>query len=661
MFRRAVLPFSFAVLAQAVFVFLYLGHERAINFWDYAMYSNMAVRLWAQGGWADFAQSFAQKYNLLFALPSLISFSLLGTSRTVFIVTNMIVYGAAYQLAAGFLLRRLYGLSWQAALLAAAGICCLVPFLWYPLLEGYPDHGAAALLLAAMALACEKEKSAKNALVLGLLVGLSIVFRRHYAYAGLAVLAAGAVVDFPQWKKKSFWQTHALRGIAALAALMMIEPSYLQEMLTADYKTLYQSYERPAPYFFHFAAAHGGTLLLVTAGAGWFLAWRKSLVEKRGAAFILLSVLLWLLLWGFGPSQAGQHYLIALLPLFFIVGLAGLFVALKKERVVFWMTLMLLASNAAFCFWLAPRFVLPSEPPAFSVFGTPRAPWVRHDNDALIALAQVVAKTTTDGDTIVVSGSSFLFNQDLVRALYTDVLREAAPAYRFIPAPESDGDQPPPLDVYAAANVYLVATPAQFHLDPARQKNVAALAAMFPPPPALTPFFTKDEKTFLLDGGVSISIWRRSPWTPQMLHEGLKTIRATTPSPQPWVLEKAGAHFFPLPSVSPFSAFQLALTPQKPLARLFLDEPLDKGAYRLGLTLEKSAGCPALSVRALLRDPVGGSEKEQSSLLPNSPSLFFFPFDVGSSGSFLSIEVKSPTTNVCWAALRDVFVEKTFR
>ncbi len=661
MFSRAALPFSFLLLAQAVFVFLYLIHETAVPFWDYAMYANMAIGLWTQGGWADFAQSFSQKYNLLFTLPSLLSFSLFGASRLVFVLTNFLIYGAAYQLAAGFLLQRLYGLSWRTALWLAVGVCSLTPFLWYPLLQGYPDHGAAALLLVALALACGKGGGGKQALLIGLLIGLAVVFRRHYAYAGLAVLAAGGLVDMPQWKTKKFWQVHALRGLAALAALTVIEPAYLQEMLVADYTRLYQSYGRPAPYFFLFVAAHAGVILLAAAGAGWVWAWKKRLLEKRGALVALLAVFLWLLLWGFGPSQAGQHYLIALLPVVFIVGLAGFFVAMKNRRFVFGLSLGAMIVNAAFCFWLAPRFILPSEPPSFAVFGTPRLPWVRHDLPELAALAQYVATTTKDSDTIVVSGSSFLFNQDLVRALYTDVLRTPAPAYRFIPAPESDGDQEPPLDVYAAANVYVVASPAQFHLDPARQKNVAALASLFPPPPALASFFTRDEKSFSLDGGVSVAIWRRAPWTPAALHEGLKKSRTIAPSPHLWVLEKAGAAFAPLPASAPFSAFQLVLTPQKPLARLFLDEPLAAGAYRLGLTLEKGVACGPLSLHAALRNPSGSLQKEQTVTPPTSPALFFFPFTVDRDGGFLSLEIKSPTASACFLTLQNVFVEKTFR
>lgn len=655
------LSFCFILLGQALLVFLYLGHENAIPFWDYAMYANMAIGLWEQGGWTNFAQSFSQKYNLLFAPPSLFSFSIFGASRPVFILTNFVVYGAAYQLAAGLLLRRLYGLSWRTALWLAVGVCSLTPFLWYPLLQGYPDHGAAALLLFALALACGKSGGAKQALLIGLLIGLAVVFRRHYAYAGIAVLAAGALVDLPYRKTKRFWVAHALRGLAALAVLAVIEPAYLQAMVLADYTSLYQSYERPALYFFHFALAHHGAALLIAALTGLTLAWRKKLLEKRGAFVVVLAVFLWLLLWGFGPAQAGQHYLIALWPLPFIMGLAGFFVAWKHRSFAFGLGLGALIANAAFCFWLAPRFVLPNAPPSFSIFGIARPPWIRTDNEALIALARYLGETTKDNDTLVVSGSSFLFNQDLMRAVYTDVLKDVTPAYRFIPAPESDGDQEPPLDVYAAANVYVVASPAQFHLDPARQKNVAALAALFPPPPALASFFTKDEKTFSLDGGVSVSIWRRAPWTPAALYEGLEKIRSLVPTQRLWVLEKAGAAFAPLPSPSPFAAFRLTLVPQKPVARLFLDAPLAAGAYRLGVTLEKEDACAALSLTATLRDASGILQKEQSVSPPTNPALFFFPFTVGHDGGFLSLEVKSPSTHVCFLALHNIFVEKTFR
>ncbi|HAX90977.1 MAG TPA: hypothetical protein DCY07_02050 [Rhodospirillaceae bacterium] len=651
------------VSLQFLFVFLYLGHERAIDFWDYAMYPNMALEQWANGDWRSLWQSFDHKYNLLFTIPSLLTFSLFEPSRLVYILTNFVVYGVAYQLGAGFLLRQLFGFSWTKALLLAFAACSLVPFLWYPLLQGYPDMGGAAMLVFALALASGPTRRVKHALGIGALVGLSIVFRRHYAYAGMAVLLAGVLIDLPTWKTRGFWVHHALRGAAALATLVVIEPVHFHEMITTSYIDLYQSYERPALYFIHLTLAHAGLVLIAAAGAGLFFAWKGAATNRAGLAFVLLTAFLWLLIWVLGPVQVGQHYLVKLLPPVFIVGVVGLVVSLKnRSRFLLPLVIGGLIANAAYCFWLAPRFEYPSEPPSLSLFGTPRPPWVRTDIEDLAALAQYVASTTTNKDRIAVSGSSFVFNQDLVRAVYTDVLRDVAPAYRFIPAPESDGDQDPPLHVYAAANVYLVSTPAQFHLDPKRQKNVAALAAQFPPPASLEKLFTKDERVFEIQDGVKISVWRRKPWTPAALHEGLSNIRRLTPFDQVWVFTQGGTQsaFDPLPkgNAEKGSSVRVLLSSLEPSATLFLDQPLPVGHYRLGLTAQKQDNCPSLRIKGLLQTRGGETLAEQAATLDLTTSLYYFPFVVsGLGGAFLSLHIESAGLSGCLLALHGVRVE----
>lgn len=65
-----------AILAQCVFVSVYVGAENTIHYWDYAMYANMVISWFGAGEhlWPAFMASFSQNYNLLFAVPTLVSF-----------------------------------------------------------------------------------------------------------------------------------------------------------------------------------------------------------------------------------------------------------------------------------------------------------------------------------------------------------------------------------------------------------------------------------------------------------------------------------------------------------------------------------------------------------------------------------------------------------
>src|SRR6185312_4354727 len=90
-YRSAAIPLILILAGiQALFVGAYVAHEHTIYFWDHAMYFSMARQAYesfAQSfstGWETFKNSLAGNYNLIFALPSLISFALFGPTRLVF-------------------------------------------------------------------------------------------------------------------------------------------------------------------------------------------------------------------------------------------------------------------------------------------------------------------------------------------------------------------------------------------------------------------------------------------------------------------------------------------------------------------------------------------------------------------------------------------------
>ncbi|MGE3624264.1 MAG: hypothetical protein AB7H77_10405, partial [Bdellovibrionales bacterium] len=152
-------PLLFALAgAQMLFVYSYIEHERTFYFWDHAMYYGMARQFYEiaardpAAGLSMLGGSLGHNYNLLFAVPSLFTFSLFGPSRLVFILTNFGVFFLAYELAVAFFFRRAMGVGWRVALAASFGSALLIPPLWLPLLEGYPDNGAAACIVLAAAL-----------------------------------------------------------------------------------------------------------------------------------------------------------------------------------------------------------------------------------------------------------------------------------------------------------------------------------------------------------------------------------------------------------------------------------------------------------------------------------------------------------------------------
>lgn len=620
---------------QFAFVLLYLRQEHSLHFWDYAMYANMALALFDQlshgGFWASFLGSFAQNYNFLFTLPSLLSFALFGPSRDVFILTNFVFYFAAHQAALAFLLRRVFVLTWDRALLWVMGLCSLTPFLWYPLLQGYPDNGAAAALVAALGLLAGKKKALRDYALAGAALGLAIVLRRHYAYPALAVMAAGALFDWLQQKPSrahllALLKPYAAMGAAALGVLVAFEPFYLKEMLTTDFGQLYKSYERGAGTIVLYIASRMGLLLLALVAFGFTLLLSGKLYHKKPAFLVLLAFFFWLVLWVAGPAQAGEHYLIALPPALCLIGLYAVWNGLKKHKQASMLRgigALFLTANTLYAFALGP-LALPSEPPRPGLFSSARPPWVRADYDSALSLAKYLASTTTDQDKIVAVGSSFIFNQDLLRAAYTDVLRDLPTASRFIPAPETDSQQQAPLDVFATATVFVVASPTQYHLDPDRQKVVGSLAAAIGTTGAVG--MIKDTESFSLSGGVRVDIYRRKSPTPEQLHAGLSVIRDIMPANKKWVhVESNGDYQQGRRNGEDIYLFKQAGVGS---SLLFLDVPLQRGAYRLKTMLHKDPACQNVTLQLRVKDANGKSVLLRNASPFQDVGPFYMPFSI---------------------------------
>lgn len=665
--QRVFFLFAFLFLAflQGVFVFFYLGKETAPAFWDYAMYADMASDWFASLStdtfWPLFKNSFAQNYNLLFAVPSLLSFSLFGSSRTVFILTNLVFYGLAFQFTAAFVLRRIYALSFEKALCLAVCLLALIPFLWYPLLEGYPDYAALACLTAAFVLARANKRDWLSFLALGASLGFAIIFRRHYAYPALALIGTSVFFDlfFSKFRLAAFFRFYFLLAVAALGVLVLIEQPYFKAMLETDFRSLYRSYDRGTAYFLLFLLDRMGFLLLGVSFAGYVFAWQQRPEIRPSLLFVGAFFSLWLFVWAFGPAQAGDHYLIAVPPLFCLVGLASAFLFLPSRAIRF-VLFLLLTINAAYALWFAPRSPLPSDAPSPSFLGSARTPWVRDDEKALNALAVHLEKTTSDKDKIVVVSSSFILNQDLMRVLYLKKGRTDFAARRFLFVPEIDGAQPPPFDALAGATVYVVPDPRQFHLGEAGQKGLAAFSAFFPPSSKWSGLFQKDEQVFSLDRDVKVSVWRRAPWSAKELHEALSFLRIRQDAPFDWVLEKqAAGAFVSITAQGVSSAFRF--DPQNEAASLFYNQPLSSGRYRLGLLFEAQSPCSSPLLSLFVRDSSNHLVLQQTSKPFQIPGPFFAVFSVPENQAapfFLSLNVAVRPLEPCSVALSQLRIEK---
>ena len=719
---------SFAIpallLLQILFVAGYVGVEKTIYFWDHAMYFDMARQLFAafgnsaEAGFAMFRQSLDNDYNLIFTLPSLLSFALFGETRLVFILTNFFAFFLPYELAAAWALRRLFGWRWSAATAASFATALLIPPLWLPLLEGYPDNGGAVGVTLALALLLGCKRGWRAAVAVGLALSFAILLRRHFVYPALALMMAAAAVDGAarltaragRWRIVAFY---ALAGGTVTATLFLIAPEFLAKALAVDYVALYASYKKPAGVFLVFMTSGLGWLLSAATLGGLAAAWRFAPQARRGLVILGLWFLAWLVLWCVGSCMAGHHYMLHTVPLLVTAGLCGFLARHSADRIppplrgrlgggacrklrtfilgklhcshlaftglgllippppnlpregggtrsALFVLLLLLVGNSAYALWFSGLGVKPNSNGGVGLLSAPRPPVVRTDYDALTALGRALMASTQPDDRLYVVASSFYLNQDLLARVFADALHEPAMAARFQWGPEIDGEQPPPLDVYASSTVYVVPEPAQYHLDPAGQTVVTAAARQFPPPQDRAGLFRRDAQSFTLEDGVVAHIWRRDAWTPDMLRPALASIRAIAAgAAQDWVAWRQPRGV----SIRSDDRGLTQVTAVFDAARrdmiLLFDRPLAAGDYRLGMAVASGCAAPRFVLETVAGDGKALSAASFAPVLLPSEAYNFFTIPPEADGkAFARLRMAVTTGETCLSELRELRIER---
>lgn len=653
---------SLSLLAvQLALIAAYLAQENTVHFWDYAMYARLAQEWFALSGLTlklrVFFDSFAHNYNLLFAVPSSLFFSIFGASRNVFVLANVVVFLVPAQAGLGLVARRVFGWSFLQGFLAAQCLSFLIPALWIPLVQGYPDLAAAACLHAAFYLALDERRGWRARVSLGVALAMAVVFRRHFAYPALALACAECCLGC----LRAFTGAQSLRrsvvacgttGLAALVVLGGVEPLYLKEMLSTNFTALYASYTyTPSEYLVYLLSRFGVLSGLVTI-VGLAVLWKKTPAARGAVSLGVLFFFFWLMAWLFGPAQKGDHYLAGVLPLPCFLGLLGWLRAPKRVSAF---VCLALVTQTAFIFWPHTTFVLPSDTPRISLFATPRAPWRRSDMEALAALARHIAQTTTANDKILVAGSSFVFNQDLVRAVFTDLINDVETPQRFIPIPETDGLLVRPHDAFASANVYLVPNAPQYHLDPKGQKVITTLFSAFSEPLA---FFEKDPVSFSLERDVVVSIWRRRPWTGRMLYERLSLM--DDPQHARWLVVQ-GYPFGFVAHEKNKPLFTGTLANKTAKLSFFYNAPLTTGFYRFGFSFAHLPTCAGARILGELVSPDGIVLEKTEGIPLQNPGLYYWAFSIApqhDKKSFLFLSFLGQGKEKCPFVVSDLVFER---
>jgi hypothetical protein len=681
-------PLVFLIIPGVAIAF-YGARELQFPYWDYALYHQWAKLMMAH--WAkDFTyalallqKSMAEDYNYLFTLPHLLSFTFFGDTRPVFILTNYIAFGAPLLLIFAAIAKfyRATGSS-----LLPMVLFFLVPITWIPLLDGYPDLGALAFLAAAFWLwlktypeTCQRKMS--YFVGIGLLLAFCILFRRHFAYAALAFLATiflidavKAIIKCRQEKTGRLFLRvilhYVVLTIVILATIGLLAPDYVTRVLRTDFQTMYLSYAKEPLQLFNILIGGGGWILWSLANIGYGLAYQ----QRRDILALMLPLwlCLWFGLWILGPAQGGHHYFLHIAPLYLGLGLICLWESITHysyQKIAKITLLGFLIFNAGQALWFADRYQIRNF--ADDVFPTyllakPHPPVFRQDADALRALTNHLMQSTTAGDGIMVVASSHHVNTDLLMGVARSLQPETNLQERFVETPEVDRRERLPLNGFAKASVFVVATPTQYHLRAEGQKVVGAIAALFPPTGNLASFLKRDEAIYQLENNVRVEIWRRpKAWPTALLSEQLQKIRAFTANsgslPQDWVTTSSLQPLFTYtdPGLRTNIDTLIGHRSLRGEARLLFDMPLTPGQHEISGRLHEATTCEKTDMvwRFISQDDVVISERKNLLSPPDKTSFrLLLNKEMAKKPFYITLELSSAVAGrrLCRLVLQDL-------
>ena len=308
------------------------------------MYFNMAQQAYAafdQGignYWAMFRVSLADNYNLIFTLPSLVSFSLFGVSRGWFLFSPIsLSFFLLTKFPWRFLLRR--ALGWRGARRLSSALLphrlrhlygCLC---WKVIrIMGLRHASCSPLGLAGVARGKQPGISGAR-LVLAFVLGFAVLLRRHFVYPAIALLGGAWLSRDLGYCARATGSLAEICGarrfISCFAVLRFVGHAGSRG---AGFREIRPHHRLRRALSFLSTSGAGVSLfhsrrirLWAAAGGRERAVFAGAQRARPGASLRCLPhcyVLLWLVIWCLGPDQMGHHYILHALPLFVAVGIS---------------------------------------------------------------------------------------------------------------------------------------------------------------------------------------------------------------------------------------------------------------------------------------------------------------------------------------------------
>jgi len=496
-----------------------LYHADQVTYWSYSqqlsrlLVSDPAAALRAVG------HSIANNdVNLLPALPMAFIMALFGSSRLVYVLAILTVYGGATIVMLGVALRR-FGIAQPAWLTLL--VFLLVPTIWRPVFIGYLGLGGVALALAVLALVVPVRSSphpVREMASAGALLAVLVLFRRWWGIWALSfcvVVLLEALWELIRSRPMSLRKFREIvtgpivLGAAAGGTLVVFAAPIIVQRLTTDYADRFAAYSlQGASQRIAAVGDHVGLLgpLLVVGSALLLLA--RPVFRRAAVLLVALMAVTYALMVSI-QDHSPHHWWLYDPAILLLVGLAvgGVLetLSLRGRQLVVAMLVVVGGLFTAAVF--VPGFAVRQ---AGGLFPRDRVrPLVRHDLAEVDRLLTYLDHRYQNGSgTVYVIASSPLLSDQVLGFANLSLGTDHPSVRGFLASSHVDRRDGFPRGLLVADAV-VVADPVQLHLRAEEQRVVVEAAHSFLDGTDIARAFRELPVTFTLDHGVRVLVFER--------------------------------------------------------------------------------------------------------------------------------------------------------
>jgi hypothetical protein len=539
------------MLATIAVTSIYVSSERTFYWWDYAGYNSATVSIAKlfrdspEQAWREVIESLSKEKNLLISLPLVPFILLFGESRLSYILSVSLIYVLPFRLLLGAISAKIIPVYPRRVFWSTVLLSLLIPMSWIPTLRGYLDTGGCVFVAVAILVYLQdiKLKYWWQIPLIGFLLAMAVLFRRHFAYSAIAFFGAATLQAFIEFVaeykaiKNKAWKNLFKSGVklgliaaTSFAILMLVAGDFTRSAVTVDYRNLYAAWSLPVnDILTRYADFFGlGTWLLVALGFSAGILTR--MLVSDAAIFIslfgILSLVEWLLVLRYGYL----HYTIHITPIV-LLGLLAFFWTswLKLKGKIRY---LMLSAAGLYLITNAVLGLIPIKLDLSKLFVANFPPLVRSDYGEVVKLVEFLRKLAPNEEPIYIAGASNSFNANILR----QANRKLNPPEGWwklnaIGRPQIDSRDTYPLPELLMSQYVVVATPFQQVLPgdeqvlrSGEQDVVKVVYDAFTQNWEIAGDFQKLPEQFKLENGVIVRVYRRI--RPSAIATAVKTLDA---------------------------------------------------------------------------------------------------------------------------------------